>query len=190
MPAANRQRARRAVSVLVLGLAVALLGAPPVTCQSIPGGTFSLVATHPEAAAYPPIGDSLVGLTPWQGRLYTGYGHWADFVGILDFAIRAYDPATNQLGIRWVTQAEGIWNYRPIGGKLYAPITDVFDAVREATAVGTDAKWAWSRHGSSANSPPRSRRDPHRACAPKRRSALRAWDSCPRAASLRPSPSR
>lgn len=129
MPAANRQRARRAVSVLVLGLAVALLGAPPVTGQSIPGGTFSLVATHPEAAAYPPIGDSLVGLTPWQGRLYTGYGHWADFVGILDFAIRAYDPATNQLGIRWVTQAEGIWNYRPIGGKLYAPITDPSNGV-------------------------------------------------------------
>ena len=129
MPAVNRPPARAALWLFTLVLIVTLVGAPPVAGQSIPGGTFSLVATHPEAAAYPPIGDSLVGLTPWQGRLYTGYGHWVDFAGILDFAIRAYDPSTNQLVNTWVTQAEGIWNYRPIGGKLYAPITDPSNGV-------------------------------------------------------------
>jgi hypothetical protein len=29
----------------------------------------------------------------------------------------------------WVTQAEGIWNYHPIGGKLYAPLTDPSNGV-------------------------------------------------------------
>jgi hypothetical protein len=129
MPAIIRLPAVRQFWVLLFGLAAALLGAPPVAGQSIPGGTFSLVAVHPEAAAYPSYGDSLVGLTPWQGRLYTGYGHWVDFAGIVDFAIRAYEPNTNKLVNTWVTRAEGIWNYRPIGGKLYAPITDPSNGV-------------------------------------------------------------
>lgn len=129
MPAVSWLPTRRAIRVLIVGIAVSLVGATPVTSQSIPSVTFSLVAIHPEAAAYPPIGDSLVGLTPWQGRLYIGYGHWVDFAGILDFAIRAYDPNSNQLVRTWVTQAEGIWNYRPIGGRLYAPLTDPSNGV-------------------------------------------------------------
>jgi hypothetical protein len=56
------------------------------------------------------------------------------FFGILDFAIRAYDPSTNQLLNSWTTRAEGIWNYRPIGGKLYAPITDPSNGVDYVTA--------------------------------------------------------
>jgi hypothetical protein len=109
---------------IIVGLAVSLVGPPPVVGQSIPVGTFRLVAVHPEAAAYPSLGDSLVGLTPWKGRLYTGYGHWLEFTGILDFPIRAYDPASNQLLSQWITDAEAVWNYRAIGSKLYAPLTD------------------------------------------------------------------
>lgn len=97
--------------------------------QSIPAGTFNLVAVHPEASVYPSLGNSLVGLTPWKGRLYTGYGHWLQFFGIPNFAIRAYDPGADLLIGDFVTSAEGIWNFRPIGDKLYAPITDPSDGV-------------------------------------------------------------
>ena len=128
MPAGNRPPARVALWLSILGLAVTLGGTPPVAGQSKPVGTFSLVAVHPEAAAYPTIGNSLVGLTPWQGKLYTGYGHWVNYTGLLDFAIRAYDPTKDQLIQPWVTRAEAVWNYRPIGDKLYVPLTDPSDS--------------------------------------------------------------
>lgn len=124
MPAPNRSQLRKLLRVFIVALAIPLLGAPPVASQSLPGGTFSLVAIHPEAAAYPTLGNSLVGLTPWNGRLYTGYGHWLEYTGIFDFPIRAYDPTTNQLVSSWITHAEAVWNYRAIGTKLYAPLTD------------------------------------------------------------------
>jgi hypothetical protein len=118
----------------VLVLSLGLVSPHRVAGSSVEAGTFSLVAIHPEAAAYPSIGDSLVGLTPWNGRLYMGYGTWVGFFGILDFAIRAYDPVTNQLLKPWVTRAEGIWNYRSIVGRLYAPITDPSNGVDYVTA--------------------------------------------------------
>lgn len=127
VPALTRLRKSMPNWILAVAIAVTLVTALPPAHLSAEVGTFNLVATHPEAAAYPTIGNSLVGLTPWQGKLYTGYGHWVNFTGILDFAIRAYDPATNQLVRPWVTRAEAVWNYRPIGGKLYAPLTDPAD---------------------------------------------------------------
>jgi hypothetical protein len=130
--AASRLQKRNLTTVLVLSLA--LVTPHQVASSSVEAGTFSLVAIHPEAAAYPSIGNSLVGLTPWNGRLYMGYGTWVGFFGILDFAIRAYDPATNQLINPWVTRAEGIWNYRAIGQKLYAPITDPSNGVDYTSA--------------------------------------------------------
>lgn len=124
MPAVNRLRRCRVLVLLVVGTVISPIGADPVAGSGAQVGTFSLVATHPEAAAYPSLGNSLVGLTPWQGRLYTGYGHWLEYTGLFDFPIRAYDPQTGQLNSSWVTDAEAVWNYRPIGGKLYAPVTD------------------------------------------------------------------
>jgi hypothetical protein len=127
VPAGSQVPALRAKWLVAIGLVVALMSVQPVAGSTDETGTFSLVATHPEAAAYPSIGNSLVGLTPWQGKLYTGYGHWVNYTGLLDFAIRAYDPTTNQLVRPWVTRAEAVWNYRPIGDKLYVPLTDPSD---------------------------------------------------------------
>jgi hypothetical protein len=121
--------------IVVLATVAALAGVSPVASQSIPIGTFSLVATHPEAAAYPALGNALVGLTPWHGRLFTGYGHWVEFFGLPNFAIRAYDPAADVLVEQFVTGAEGIWNYRSIGDKLYAPVTDPSEGVDYVVGV-------------------------------------------------------
>lgn len=124
VPAVSRRHTFRAFWLVVAVLSVSLTAAHPVVGQSIPIGLFNLVAVHPEAAAYPSLGNSIVGLTPWQGRLYTGYGHWLEFTGLLDFPIRAYDPLSGQLVSQWTTRAEAVWNYRPMGSKLFAPLTD------------------------------------------------------------------
>lgn len=124
MPAVKRLSSRKLAWLFVIGLVPSLVGAHPVASSSLAAGGFNLAAIHPEAAAYPTLGNSLVGLTPWQGRLYTGYGHWLEYTGIFDFPIRAYDPTTDRLLSTWVTEAEAVWNYRPIGTKLYVPVTD------------------------------------------------------------------
>jgi hypothetical protein len=113
----------------LLTVLVAVSGVAPTTSSRAQEGTFSLVGVHPEAAAYPAVGNSLVSLTPWKGRLYAGYGHWLEFYGIRDFAVRAYDPAANELVSHRITRAEAIWNFRPIGEKLYAPLTDPFSEI-------------------------------------------------------------
>jgi hypothetical protein len=116
-------RTGRAVLVTAL---VAVTGTVPTTASSAQEGTFSLVGVHPEAAAYPPVGNSLVSLTPWKGRLYAGYGHWLEFYGTRDFAVRGYDPAAKDFVSHRITKAEAIWNFRPIGERLFAPLTDPF----------------------------------------------------------------
>jgi len=70
------------------------------------------ICCAPEADAYPSLGNALVGLTPWQGRLFTGTATGFSFTVSRDFAIRAFDPETGRLVEEVVPGAEGIWDYR------------------------------------------------------------------------------
>ena len=96
----------------------ALLASTPAAA-----GDFVLVAVHPDAAAQPPSGRTLLTLKAWNGRLYAGYGDYGNNTGPI--GIRAFDPATAAFGPLLLDQAtEAIHLYREVADQLLAPHTD------------------------------------------------------------------
>ncbi|HET7503175.1 MAG TPA: hypothetical protein VFK02_19280, partial [Kofleriaceae bacterium] len=88
-----------------------------------PGCTWELLGVHGPAAAQPTaLGKPLMALCPWHGRLYVGYGDYQDNTGPIE--ILAWDPARRDFTREHVSDTEAIYNFRVIGGSLYAPATD------------------------------------------------------------------
>src|SRR5262249_4211822 len=88
-----------------------------------PAADFDLVGQHPQASAQPTgLGRIIGGLVGWRGQLYTGYGDFGANTGPIP--VTSWDPATETFRAHWVSQTEAIYNYRPIGGLLYAPAID------------------------------------------------------------------
>lgn len=87
------------------------------------GCTWQRLGLHPQAAAQPTAtGRALVTLCPWRGRLYVGYGDYQANTGPV--AVMAWDPARAAFITVHISDTEAIYNFRPIGGALYAPATD------------------------------------------------------------------
>ena len=88
------------------------------------GGDFALVAVHPDAARQPTTqGKTLAALAPFNGRLYAGFGDADANTGPI--GIRAFDPIAGRFGDRLLeSRTEAVWNFREIGGRLYAPHID------------------------------------------------------------------
>lgn len=95
-------------------------GEPRYACASC---TWQLLGVHPQASTQPTTtGKALVTLCPWQGRLYVGYGDYQENTGPI--SVTAWDPARSAFAIVHRSDTEAIYNYRVIGGALYAPATD------------------------------------------------------------------
>ncbi|MEX2217944.1 MAG: GC-type dockerin domain-anchored protein [Phycisphaerales bacterium] len=87
-------------------------------------GDFTLLGTHPDAAAQPTsTGRSLHTLQPFNGKIYAGFGDYGANSGPI--GIRPFNPGTNTFGGRLLNSGtEAIYIYRPIFGRLYAPHID------------------------------------------------------------------
>ena len=104
----------------------------------VTGGTFELVGTHPDASAQPTsTGKVLAALEAFNGKIYAGFGDYNANTGPI--GIRAFDPATDTFGSRLLNSAtEAVYQFRLIGGQLYAP--DIDPKAGESTggyAIGT-----------------------------------------------------
>jgi hypothetical protein len=89
------------------------------------GGTtdFELLGVHPQAVAQPTARGRIIGgLLGWKGQVYLGYGDINANTGPI--TVTSWDPAAAAFRTHWVSGTEAIYNYRPIGGRLYAPALD------------------------------------------------------------------
>lgn len=85
--------------------------------------SFVLVGTHPQAAQQPTAqGKTLETLFAWNGKLYAGYGDYANNTGPI--AVTPFDPSTNSFTKLWVSDTEAIFTYLPFGQELVAPAID------------------------------------------------------------------
>ncbi len=100
-------------------------------------GTFDLVGVHPDAAAQPTsIGKILAALSAFNGKIYAGFGDYDTNTGPI--GIRPFDPAAGAFGERLLNSTtEAIYQFREIGGKLYAPDIDPTTSSSGGYAVGT-----------------------------------------------------
>lgn len=87
-------------------------------------GTFSVVGTHADANAQSTAtGKTLSALAAFNGKLYAGFGDYNSNTGPI--GIRPFNPANNTFGSKLLTdQTEAVYQFREIGGKLYAPDID------------------------------------------------------------------
>ena len=85
---------------------------------------FVLVGTHPDAAAQPTsTGKVLAALEAFNGKIYAGFGDYNANTGRI--GIRPFNPATNTFGSLLLNDpTEAVYQFRLIGGKLYAPDID------------------------------------------------------------------
>jgi probable HAF family extracellular repeat protein len=129
--AAVNGRGRRS-NLPVSGPLMVVLLTIPLPLRAAP---FTLIATHPDAAAQPTAsGQILATLKPFNGKLYAGFGNYTSDDGPI--GIRAFDPVTGQFTNQLLRTlrpplppidgalSEAIFIYREIGGKLYAPHID------------------------------------------------------------------
>ncbi|RPJ44442.1 MAG: hypothetical protein EHM19_06765, partial [Candidatus Latescibacterota bacterium] len=81
---------------------------------------FEDLGAHPYAAAQPDEwGRTLSGLYPFDGKLYVGYG-------TSGHDIAPWDPTAEEFVWEWEARtAEGCFNYRLLGGRLFAPSQQV-----------------------------------------------------------------
>ncbi|RJQ37119.1 hypothetical protein C4559_04015, partial [Candidatus Microgenomates bacterium] len=98
---------------------------PSLTGVSLqPGGTFTLVGTHPYALSQSTdIGRVLDVMIGWNGKLYIGYGDYNANTGPIQIA--PFDPITKTFAVsQLAANTEAIYNFRVIGSSLYAPAID------------------------------------------------------------------
>ncbi len=100
-------------------------------------GTFDLVAAHPDAAAQPTaVGKTLAALAAFNGKIYAGFGDYDTNTGPI--GIRAFDPVTRTFGDSLLSSpTEAIYQFRQIGGRLYAPDIDPTTSSSGGYAVGS-----------------------------------------------------
>ncbi len=99
-----------------------------------PVGSLVFVASHPYAIKQPTArGRYLWNMEPYNGKLYVGYGDYDANTGPIKIA--PYDPVTNTFILEWTSYTEAIENFRTLGGKLYAPSTDL----KKTSVVGQSA---------------------------------------------------
>ena len=142
---------RRLLSLVLLGLAVAvvalpttaLAGKPPKRGTTSASSGFTKIATHPQAVAQPTAeGKTISALKQWNGKLYSGYGDYGANTGPI--AVNPFDgssfAASPELG---AADTEAILGYRSIGGKLYAPSIDprVSSDFAVGSAGSTGSSW-------------------------------------------------
>jgi hypothetical protein len=107
-------------------------------------GTFDLAGTHPDAAVQSTFtGKALAALTTFNGKIYAGFGDYDTNTGPI--GIRAFDPVTNTFGARLLNSpTEAVYQFRQIGGKLYAPDIDPIPGsggYAVGTASGATETW-------------------------------------------------
>ncbi|HSX14696.1 MAG TPA: Ig-like domain-containing protein [Candidatus Saccharimonadales bacterium] len=101
--------------------------------------SFSLVGTHPQAALQPTAtGQTIQTLKAWNGKLYAGYGDWAQNTGPID--INPLDLTSKTFATQPLLSAntDAIILFRSLNGKLYAPSTDP----RKDKTTGQEADFA------------------------------------------------
>lgn len=114
---------------LAITIAVAWLVALPLAPRllgvaSASSGTFTLAGTDPYVASQSTTtGQAITTLFPWNNQLYPGYGDYNANTGPIQIA--PFDPTTNTFSPSLLSATtEAIYNYRSIGGNLYAPAID------------------------------------------------------------------
>jgi hypothetical protein len=83
-------------------------------------GEFVRIGVHPDAIRqHTAWGATISALAGWNGKLYAGYGDWAENTGPV--AVRPYDPRTGTFAASpsITADTEAIHNWREIGGRLY-----------------------------------------------------------------------
>jgi hypothetical protein len=138
--------------MLVVVVAIGAIGAWFVFSSKADTVSFTLLGTHPQAAAQPTdLGKILRTLKGYNGKVYAGFGDYGANTGPI--AVTPYDPATNAFGAKEFTQStEMIGFYRSWNNKLYAPS---IDPIYSDFGVGDLANGAltWKEQGPSWQPP-------------------------------------
>lgn len=118
---------KRWLSLMAVVTVMPILSASVMVSPAWAGssGSFKYVATLAQASLQPTAwGRSLQALKVWNGNIYAGYGDGTSDngpIGILPFNL-ATNTFAASLSLDF--QANEVWNFRAIGGSLYAPAAD------------------------------------------------------------------
>jgi hypothetical protein len=111
---------------LLVVVVVGIVGAWYVVSSKADTISFTLLGTHPQAAAQTTSNGKRIGtLKAFNGKIYAGFGDYNANTGPI--AITPFDPATNSFvsSPEVIQGTQMIGTYRTINGKLYSPSIDV-----------------------------------------------------------------
>jgi Secretion system C-terminal sorting domain len=105
--------------------------------------SFVVVGTHPQAAVQPSsIGKFIATLQAWNGILYSGYGDYGANTGPI--SITSFNPVTKVFTEEFSANTEAIYNFRPIGNRLYAPSIDIKSYAQPGDYFVLDSIGTWT----------------------------------------------
>lgn len=100
-----------------------VLAAGGVTDAAPQRATFRLLTTQQSAAAQPTaVGQQILDLTTFEGKLYAGFGDYGANTGPIP--LEGIDPVTGAQSREYVADTEAVYNFRVINGQMHVPSID------------------------------------------------------------------